>query len=146
VVLIQHLDLIQQTECRAVVNDFKGELVERFYRPGQDLILNPLDARGLGWTLFNELLSKADLTAIAGSLIPPAKGEDRFWSAAAQDVLRGLMAYCYQYQKRTNIDLWKAITSSIGHSGHVPVNHIVSGRLAIENHLGHSLSRASRIP
>ncbi len=112
-VLFQHLDRIQKAERRAVVNDFKGELVERFYRPDQDLILNPLDARGLGWTIFNELESKADLIAIAGSLIPPAKGEDRFWSAAAQDVFRGIMAYCYQFQKRTNIDLWKALTSPI---------------------------------
>lgn len=112
-VLFQHLDQIQQSKRRAVVNDFKGELVERFYRPAQDLILNPLDARGLGWTLFNELETRADLIAIAGSLIPPAKGEDRFWSAAAQDVFRGIIAYCYQYHLRTNIDLWKALTSPI---------------------------------
>lgn len=111
--LFQHLDQIQQAKRRAVVNDFKGELVERFYRPDQDLILNPLDARGLGWTLFNELLSKADLAAIAGSLIPQAKGEDRFWSAAAQDVLRGVMAWCYQFNKRTNADLWMSVTSPV---------------------------------
>jgi type IV secretory pathway TraG/TraD family ATPase VirD4 len=111
-VLEQHRDKIQKMKRRAIVNDFKGELVRRFYRPEIDLILNPLDARGLGWTIFNELKSKADLTAIAGSLIPQAKGEDRFWSAAAQDVFRGLMAGCYQFNKRTNADLWKAITSS----------------------------------
>jgi type IV secretory pathway TraG/TraD family ATPase VirD4 len=109
-VLSQHLDEIQEAKRRAIVNDFKGELVARFYRTGIDLILNPLDARGLGWTLFNELESKADLTAIAGSLIPP---EDRFWSAVAQDVLRGLLAYCWQYKKRTNADLWKAVISPI---------------------------------
>jgi type IV secretory pathway TraG/TraD family ATPase VirD4 len=112
-VLFQFIDKIQQKLRRVIANDFKGELVERFYRPDRDLILNPLDARGVGWTLFNELLTKADLTAIAGSLIPPAKGEDRFWSAAAQDVLRGVMAYCYQYNLRTNADLWRALTSPI---------------------------------
>lgn len=112
-VLIQHLDSIQKAKRRALVNDFKGELVERFYRPERDLILNPLDSRGLGWTLFNELNSKLDLSAIAGSLIPPAKGEDRFWSAAAQDVFRGVVAYCFNDNKRTNIHLWKAITSPI---------------------------------
>jgi hypothetical protein len=112
-VLFQHIDKMQQKKGRAIANDFKGELVERYYRPDRALILNPLDARGLGWTLFNELLTKANLTAIAGSLIPQAKGEDRFWSAAAQDVLRGVMAYCYQYNLRTNADLWKALTASI---------------------------------
>jgi len=48
---------------------FKGELLERYYRPGLDLILNPLDPRGLGWRLFNEIESSLDLAAIAGSLI-----------------------------------------------------------------------------
>lgn len=112
-VLIQHLFAIQNAKRRAIANDFKGELVERFYRPEKDLILNPIDARGVGWTLFNELRSKPDLTAITGSLIPPAKGEDRFWSAAAQDVLRGVMAYCYENNKRTNAELWKALTSQL---------------------------------
>lgn len=112
-VLIQHLAAIQKAKRRAIANDFKGELVERFYRPEKDLILNPIDARGVGWTLFNELKSKPDLTAITGSLIPPAKGEDRFWSAAAQDVLRGVMAYCYENNKRTNAELWKALTSPL---------------------------------
>uniref|UniRef100_C6DZ92 Sigma 54 interacting domain protein n=1 Tax=Geobacter sp. (strain M21) TaxID=443144 RepID=C6DZ92_GEOSM len=112
-VLIQHLAAIQNATRRAIANDFKGELVERFYRPEKDLILNPIDARGVGWTLFNELKSKPDLTAVTGSLIPPAKGEDRFWSAAAQDVLRGVMAYCYETNKRTNAELWKALTSKL---------------------------------
>jgi type IV secretory pathway TraG/TraD family ATPase VirD4 len=111
--LIQHLGAIQRAGRRAVVNDFKGELVERFYRAGRDLILNPLDARGVGWTLFNELQSKPDLTAITGSLIPQARGEDRFWSQAAQDVLRAVMAYCYQFDQRSNAQLWQAITSPI---------------------------------
>ena len=112
-VLIQHLAAIQTAKRRALANDFKGELIEKFFRPGQDQILNPLDERGLGWTLFNELKSKPDLTAITGSLIPPAHGEDRFWSAAAQDVLRGVMAYCYEYNQRTNALLWKTLTSPL---------------------------------
>lgn len=112
-VLIQHLAAIQRAGRRAIVNDFKGEMVERFYRPEKDLILNPLDSRGLGWTVFNELQSKPDLIAITGSLIPPPKRGDPFWSAAAQDVLRGVMAYCWEYNRRTNVDLWKALTSPI---------------------------------
>ena len=110
-VLIQHVDAIQRAQRRALVNDFKGELVERFYRPERDLILNPLDSRGLGWTIFNELKNKPDLGAIAGSLIPAATGEDRFWVSAAQDVLRGVMAYCHNTGQRSNAALWKAITS-----------------------------------
>jgi type IV secretory pathway TraG/TraD family ATPase VirD4 len=112
-VLFQLMDAVQSHQRRCLTNDFKGELVEKFYRPVKDLILNPLDARGLGWTIFNELQSKPDLSAIAGSLIPVAKGEDRFWSAAAQDVLRGVLAFCFNAGKRTNADLWNALTAPI---------------------------------
>ena len=112
-VILQHLDAITKAKRRAVVNDFKGEIVERFYRPHRDLILNPLDARGLGWSICNELQTKPDLAAISGSLIPNAKGEDRFWSAAAQDVFRGILAYCFNERRRKNADLWKAATSPI---------------------------------
>jgi type IV secretory pathway TraG/TraD family ATPase VirD4 len=111
--IIQHLAAIQRAKRRALVNDFKGELVEHFYRPDTDLILNPLDKRGIGWTLFNEVSSSLDLAAIASSLIPLAKGDDRFWSAAAQDVLRGVMAHCYQFGKRSNAALWQALTAPI---------------------------------
>lgn len=109
----QQIGAIQRANRRCIANDFKCEVVERYYRPDKDLILNPLDARGLGWTIFNELQSKPDLSAISGSLIPQAKGEDRFWSAAAQDVLRGVMACCFNDGKRTNAALWQALTSSI---------------------------------
>ena len=112
-VLVQHLDVIQKAERRAIVNDYKGEMAQRFYRPEKDQILNPLDARGLGWTLFNELRSITDLTALTGSLIPLGKGDERFWCAAAQDVLRGVLACCHERNLRTNAQLWKALTSPI---------------------------------
>jgi len=110
-ILYQHLEAIQQAERRAVVNDFKGELVEKFYRPGVDHILNPLDARGLGWTVFNDIRIITDLHAIAASLIPPSSGDDKFWSAAAQAVFKGVLSYCMYSGKLTNAYLWEALTS-----------------------------------
>jgi type IV secretory pathway TraG/TraD family ATPase VirD4 len=110
---LQHLTTIRHAKRRVIANDFKGNLVERFYRPGCDLILNPLDARGVGWTLFNDIESMLDLAAIVGILIPLGKGTELFWNSAARDVLRGVMAYCYKFGTRTNRDLCRALTSSI---------------------------------
>lgn len=112
-VMIQHVDAVQKAQRRAIVNDYKGEMVQRFYRPGKDLILNPLDARGVGWTLFNEFRSTLDFTALTASLIPLGIGDERFWCAAAQDVLRGVLSYCWDRNLRTNAQLWKALTSPI---------------------------------
>lgn len=113
VLLFQYLAAIQEAIRRCVCNDFKGELTAVFFRPGTDKLLNPLDKRGLGWTIFNEIKIKADFSAIAGSLIPPSSGDDRFWSMAAQDVFRGIMAALWQQGKRTNADLWAALTSPV---------------------------------
>jgi type IV secretory pathway TraG/TraD family ATPase VirD4 len=108
-----HIKAIRHAKRRVVANDFKGNLVERCYRPECDLILNPLDARGVGWTLFNDIETMLDLAAIVGILVPLGKGTEIFWNSAARDVLRGVIAYCYKFGERTNRDLCRALTSSI---------------------------------
>jgi type IV secretory pathway TraG/TraD family ATPase VirD4 len=110
---VQHMAAIRCAMRRVVMNDFKGDLVERFYRCWCDLILNPFDARGIGWTIFNEIKSRLDLAAIVGILIPLGKDNELFWTSAARDVLRGVMAYCYKFGKRTNRELCQALTSSL---------------------------------
>jgi len=98
---------------RAVIYDFKGEYVEKFFEPSRDYILNPLDQRGADWNIFNDVSSLPDLSAITGSLIPPSSGEERFWNTAADAVLRGIMAALWVQGKRTNRDLWQAVTLPI---------------------------------
>lgn len=110
---IQHLLAIQAAGRRAVVNDFKGDLVERYLRPGTDLILNPLDRRGVGWTIFNDIETQLDLISLVAMLIPLGKGNDIFWNAAARDVLRGVIAWCYKFGQRTNRALCEALAGSI---------------------------------
>ncbi|KAB0669007.1 type IV secretion system DNA-binding domain-containing protein [Oryzomonas sagensis] len=111
---IQRMIVAVQEACRRqIIHDIKGEFTEKNYRPGKDLILNPLDARGLGWTILNEVKTMIDLSAITGSLIPASQGDDRFWSAASQDVARGVFAYNFTNNKRLNSDLWKSFTSPI---------------------------------
>lgn len=110
---VQHLVAIQRAGRRALVNDFKGYLVERFYRKERDLILNPLDERGIKWTVFNDIKTRLDLASVVGILIPLGKDNELFWTSAAQDVLRGIIAYCYKFNKRTNAYLCNALSSPI---------------------------------
>ncbi|MEE9452046.1 MAG: type IV secretion system DNA-binding domain-containing protein [Gammaproteobacteria bacterium] len=57
----------------------KGDLLD-LYRPGKDILLNPLDTRGAHWSLFEECQTKADFEALAESLIPmPATLTDPYW-------------------------------------------------------------------
>lgn len=104
---------IRERHLRACIYDFKGEYVQLFYNPEKDFILNPLDQRGASWNLFDELESRADLSAVVDSLIPQSSGDDKFWSAAARDVFRGILAALYEQGHRTNKALWQACTQEI---------------------------------
>ena len=47
--IIKMLDGVRKTKRRAIVYDTAGTFVEKFYRPGTDILLNPLDARADAW-------------------------------------------------------------------------------------------------
>jgi type IV secretory pathway TraG/TraD family ATPase VirD4 len=111
VTLMQQLWAIREAGFPAIVYDFKGEYVEKFYRPGIDHLANPLDGRGIRWNIFDDIETIPDISALAGSLIPPGAGEEHFWCAAAQAVLIGVIAALLKEGKRTGEDLWKALSA-----------------------------------
>lgn len=80
---------------RTIVVDPNGETLARYMRDG-DRILNPFDARGEGWSIFNEIQGPSDYELIAKSVIPGSAGEDETWRAKARtflaDLLQELMA------------------------------------------------------
>jgi type IV secretory pathway TraG/TraD family ATPase VirD4 len=103
-----------KTGGKAIIYDVKGEFVGKFYDPRRDLIFNPLDIRGIRWNVFNEVRTRTDIEALAGSLIPEAKGtNEEWWNEAARDVLIGLLHYTWQNPETRNMTaLWKNITAS----------------------------------
>jgi len=72
---------------RIVVADPNGDMLAKFWRPG-DVILNPYDSRGLGWTFFNEIRAGYDYKRLALSLVPRGQTEDEEeWCAYARLLL-----------------------------------------------------------
>jgi hypothetical protein len=73
---------------RIVVADPNGDMLAKFHRPG-DVILNPYDSRGLGWTFFNEIRAEYDFKRFALSLVPRGQTkEEEEWCAYARLLLR----------------------------------------------------------
>lgn len=54
---------------RAVIVDPNGDFFKKFGRPG-DIILNPYDARTVGWSFFNEIRADYDWQRLALSIVP----------------------------------------------------------------------------
>jgi type IV conjugative transfer system coupling protein TraD len=95
------IELMQQTRNnrqKAVVYDKKGCFVQQFYRPGKDIILNPLDARSPAWNIWADCKDGADFETMAQALIPEHQSNsDPFWTSAARTIFA---AVCQQLKKR----------------------------------------------
>lgn len=96
---------------KAIIHDYKGDYVEKFYNPIRDILFNPLDERSVGWCLFNDCTSIMDLDAFAEALIPEATTGDPFWNDAARKVFSAILRYCWQNNLRTNKDIWRVATA-----------------------------------
>lgn len=80
---------------RAVVYDPSGEFIAKFYRPGVDYILNPLDARGEIWSPWADASKDHQYENLAASLIPDAANQkDSFWVEAPRAILVALLKHC----------------------------------------------------
>ena len=79
----------QRSDFRVIVIDRGGEALKQFYDPSTDLIFNPYDRRSVRWSHLHEM-QFLPVEAIATSLIPVIKEEDRFWYEAAQTLLSSI--------------------------------------------------------
>jgi type IV conjugative transfer system coupling protein TraD len=84
--IVKMLDGIRKAGKRAIVYDTAGTFVEKFYRPGRDLILNPLDMRTAKWSPWGDVPRDYHYDQIAESTIPDKSG-DPFWAKAARGTL-----------------------------------------------------------
>ena len=77
------LEGIRKNGKRAIVYDTAGSFVEKFYRPGKDILLNPLDERTDHWSPWVDVPRDYHYDQIAQSTIPDKAG-DPFWARATR--------------------------------------------------------------
>lgn len=81
------LEQIRARGDRAIIYDKGGVYLEKFYRAGQDTLLNPLDTRGEEWDMWLECRDSADFDNLAAALIPmPPSTQDPFWVNGARTI------------------------------------------------------------
>ncbi|UEO00466.1 type IV secretion system DNA-binding domain-containing protein [Acidiferrobacter thiooxydans] len=86
------MDVIRARKQRAVVYDSTGEFVSHYYRPGQDVILSPVDSRSALWSPWAEGRDSFAYENLAQALIPDGQGENHFWAQAARAILRAALS------------------------------------------------------
>lgn len=82
-IIVKMLAGIRTEGKRAIVYDTAGTFVEKFYRPGIDTLLNPLDARSAHWSPWVDVPQEYQYDQIAESTIPEPHG-DPFWAKASR--------------------------------------------------------------
>jgi type IV secretory pathway TraG/TraD family ATPase VirD4 len=97
---------------KAIIYDFKGDQVAKFFDPEKHVLFNPFDKRCAAWNIFNEIETPLDIRSIANSLIP-ITGNDPYWSSAARDVFAGILTACYMAGKRTNEELYRSCSMPV---------------------------------
>jgi type IV conjugative transfer system coupling protein TraD len=85
-IIVKMLAGIRKRRRRAIVYDTAGTFVEKFYRPGIDVLLNPLDIRSDRWSPWVDVPRDYHYDQIAESTIPDKAG-DPFWAKSARGTL-----------------------------------------------------------
>ena len=93
----QMKDIARATGKKVVTYDKTGEDTERYYRPGKDFLLNPLDARCVPWSIFADLKNDFDFTMGATYFVPDnKKSSDPVWDNSARILLEDVMRIVYK--------------------------------------------------
>lgn len=102
---IHHLlSTIRTSKQRGIIVDTTGILTEHYYRPGRDIILNPLDPRGLLWHPWIECTDRTSYESMAESLIPQSHYEsDNYWRTSARIVFSSLLQQLNYSKKNSEL-------------------------------------------
>ena len=97
------MDQVRAKGQRAIVYDIEGTFIPKYFRPGIDTILNPLDPRCPAWNIWQECQDAADFEAVASSLMPlHLAGSDPFWIHSARTIFASAALKLDKDNKRTN--------------------------------------------
>ena len=95
---------------RIIVADPNGDMLAKFHRSG-DVILNPYDSRGLGWTFFNEIRAEYDFKRFALSLVPRGQTkEEEEWCSYARLLRRETARKLCDLNQRSVAELFRWTT------------------------------------
>ena len=81
------LPQIRKRLNRAIIVDLTGDFVSKYYREGQDLLLNPFDQRSQLWSPWGECLMESHYDTLAASIVPKTSYTEPFWENAGKALL-----------------------------------------------------------
>lgn len=104
---------IRAKNQRAIIVDMTGGFIEKYYRPGIDKILNPLDTRSEPWNIWGECPKSYHLRMIAATVIPPdgRNGTESYWVKSSRAVFMATAEKLHEQGKLTNVNFFDYATN-----------------------------------
>jgi len=84
--------------------DLTGDFVAKYYREGQDVLLNPLDERSVNWSPWADCLKVTHYDALAAAIVQKSSSSDKFWENAGKALLSAAFK---KYEKLGERDVHK---------------------------------------
>lgn len=92
VVIDQMIEDARKWGKKMVIYDKTGEFTQKFFRPGIDILLSPIDARCADWSIFADLRKITDPAMVSTFFVPENKhSNDPIWDNAARMLLEDLI-------------------------------------------------------
>lgn len=92
---------------RCVIVDTTGTFVERYFREGKDILLNPFDKRSVSWHPWAECNTPFDFEDLAECFIPSSYSEqENYWRSAARTLFCSLMQKTHLSKRTSDLTRW----------------------------------------
>lgn len=90
--IFQMIEDARAWKKKMVLYDKTGEITQKFFRPGIDILLNPVDARCPDWSIFADLRKTTDAAMVSRFFVPENKNSaDHVWDNAARMLLEDVI-------------------------------------------------------
>jgi type IV conjugative transfer system coupling protein TraD len=101
-VMIELLDQIVSKNEKVVIVDTVGTFIDRYYKKGRDIILNPLASDHVCWSFLKECTEDILVKNVAACFIDSGTTHDKFWEDAARIVFEETAKKAIRERKTTD--------------------------------------------
>ncbi len=115
VMMMHALEKIIERGDRCLIFDFKGDYTQKFFREGQDVILNPFDERSVDYSFFQaDVNGTTDINMISHVVVSHSYNDSQpYFNNASRDILTGLLEILYKKGKKENADIYNHTSKNL---------------------------------
>ncbi|KPA19166.1 conjugal transfer protein TraD, partial [Candidatus Magnetomorum sp. HK-1] len=112
--ILQMLEWYESENIPCIILDAKNEYIAKKFRPGIDLLFNPLDCDSIQWNFFDEIKRWPDIDAISAFIVPENKSHsDPIWTHGPREIIAALIEQLIKIKYANCGSLWSILNAKI---------------------------------